>query len=50
MIPFGLDSSGSRQGPVARCCEDGNEPSESIKCGEFLDQQSDYQLLKDSEP
>jgi hypothetical protein len=27
----GLDSSGSGQGPVAGCCEHGNEPSGSIK-------------------
>jgi hypothetical protein len=33
----GLDSSGSRQGPVAGCCEHGNEPSGSIKGGEFFD-------------
>jgi hypothetical protein len=32
-----LDSSGSRQGPVTSCCEYGNEPSGSIKGGEFLD-------------
>jgi hypothetical protein len=33
----GLDSSGSGQGPVAGCCEHGNEPSDSIKGGGFLD-------------
>jgi hypothetical protein len=32
----GLDSSGSGQGPVAGCCENGNEPLDSIKSGEFL--------------
>jgi hypothetical protein len=32
----GLDSSGSGQGPVAGCCEHGNETSGSIKGGEFL--------------
>jgi hypothetical protein len=32
-----LDSSGSTQGPVAGSCEHGNEPSGSIKCGEFPD-------------
>jgi hypothetical protein len=37
----GLDSSGSGQGPVAGCCEHGNEPSGSIKGGEFLDQLSE---------
>ena len=26
-----------RIGQVAGCCECGNEPSGSIKCGEFLD-------------
>jgi len=36
-----MDSSGSGQGPVARCCEDGNEPSCSVKGEEFLDQMSD---------
>jgi hypothetical protein len=33
---FGLDSSGSGQGLVAGSCEHGNEPSGSIKGGEFL--------------
>jgi hypothetical protein len=33
----GLDSYGSGQGQVAGSCECGNEPSDSIKCGEFLD-------------
>jgi hypothetical protein len=32
-----MDLSGSRQGEVAGACECGNEPSRSIKCGEFLD-------------
>jgi hypothetical protein len=32
----GLDSSGSGQGPVAGSCEQGNEPSGSIKDAEFL--------------
>jgi hypothetical protein len=31
---------------VAGSCEHGNEPSESIKSGELLDNVSDYQLLK----
>jgi hypothetical protein len=35
---------------VAGCCEHGNEPSCSITGGEFLDQMSDHQLLKDSSP
>jgi hypothetical protein len=33
----GLDRSGSGQGQVAGCCEYGDEPSNSIKCGEFLE-------------
>jgi len=33
----GLDSSGSGQGLVGDSCEHGNEPSGSIKGGEFLD-------------
>jgi hypothetical protein len=33
----GLDSSGSGYGQVAGSCECGNEPSASIKCGEFLE-------------
>jgi len=32
---------------VACLCEDGNELWYSIKGGEFLDQLSDYQILKD---
>jgi len=32
-----LDSSGSGKGQVAGSCECGNEPSDSIKYGEFLD-------------
>jgi hypothetical protein len=35
---------------VAKSCEYGNEPSGSIKDEEFLDQLSDYQLLKNSAP
>lgn len=35
-----MDSASSEYG----FCEHGNEPSESIKCGEFLDILSDYQL------
>jgi hypothetical protein len=31
---------------VAGQCEHGNEPSGSMKPGEFLDQLSDFQLLK----
>jgi hypothetical protein len=33
----GLDSFGSGWGQVASSCEHGDEPSGSIKCGEFLD-------------
>jgi hypothetical protein len=33
----GLDQSGSGQGQVAGSCEYGDEPSGSIKCGEFLE-------------
>jgi hypothetical protein len=47
----GLDSTGAGYGPVAGSCEYGNEPSGSIKGGEFLDWLSDYELLKmDSAP
>ena len=36
---------------VADACECGNEPSGSVKCGEFLDQLQASQLLrKDSAP
>jgi hypothetical protein len=33
----GLDASGFGWGQVRSCCECGNEPSCSIKCGEFSD-------------
>ena len=36
-VGFGLDRASSGQGQVAGTCECGNEPSGSIKCGEFLD-------------
>jgi len=32
----GLDQAGSGYGQVAGTCKCGNEPSGSIKCGEFL--------------
>ena len=32
-----LDRSSSGYGQVAGCCEYGNEPSDSVKCGEFLE-------------
>jgi len=34
---LGLDGAGSGNGQVADICECGNEPSDSIKCGELLD-------------
>jgi hypothetical protein len=33
----GLDASDSRYGPVGGFCEHGNEASDSIKGGEYLD-------------
>jgi len=36
-----LDSSGSRYGLEASCCEQGDEPSCCIKGGKFLDKMSD---------
>jgi hypothetical protein len=42
----GLDASDAGQGPAAGFCEHGNEPSGSIKGWEFLDQLSNYKLLK----
>ena len=33
---YGLDRGGSGYGQVAGTCECSNEPSDSIKCGEFL--------------
>jgi hypothetical protein len=40
-----------RIGPVAVSCEHGNETSDSIKCGKFLDLLSDSQLpRKDCAP
>jgi hypothetical protein len=32
----GMDLSGTDQGQVAGCCENGNEPSVSVKGGEIL--------------
>ena len=46
MWGHGLDQAGSGQGQVAGTCECDNEPSGSIKCGEFLDQLKTGQLLK----
>jgi hypothetical protein len=36
-VGHGLDGSGSEYGQIMSTCECGNEPSGSIKCGEFLD-------------
>jgi hypothetical protein len=36
--------------PVAISCEYGNETSSSIKAGEFIEELSGYQLLKDFGP
>jgi hypothetical protein len=37
VVGYGLDRSGFGSGQVAISWECGNEPSGSIKCGEFLD-------------
>jgi hypothetical protein len=37
MWGYGLDPAGSEMGQVASSCEYGDEPSGSIKYGEFLD-------------
>jgi len=34
---YGLDGTDSGKGQVVGTCKCGNEPSCSIKCGEFLD-------------
>jgi len=36
-LGHGLDQAGLGKGQVAGTCKRGNEPSGSIKCGEFLD-------------
>jgi hypothetical protein len=41
-----LDSPGSGKGPVAGFCENGNEPSGSIKKQVFFDKLNVYQLSK----
>ena len=46
MWGFGMDRDGSGQGQVTGICDYGNEPSGSIKCGDFLDQLKTGQLLK----
>jgi len=45
---FRLDASGSGWGPVAGPFEYDNEPSGSIRNGEFLNYLSEYQLLKNN--
>jgi len=35
-VVCGLDQAGSGKGQVAATCECGDEPSGSIKCGEFF--------------
>jgi len=37
MWVYGLDWADSGYRQVADACECGNEPSRSVKCGEFLD-------------
>ena len=37
MWVYGLDCAGPGYRQVADACECGNEPSGSVKCGEFLD-------------
>jgi len=37
VVGYELDRAGSGYGEVAGTCECGNEPSGSMKCGEFLD-------------
>jgi hypothetical protein len=46
MDGLGLDSSGSRQGQMPGCCEDGNMVSGSTKCRQFVTYVSKYWLLK----
>ena len=50
MWVYGLDWAGPGQVQVTEACECGNEPSGSVKCGEFLDQLQTSQLLKKSAP
>jgi len=45
---YGVDSLGLEKGPVVGCCEHSNELSHSIRCMEFLEQLSNYQLISDS--
>jgi hypothetical protein len=41
-----VDSSGSGQGQVAGSCEHDNAPSDVIRNWEFLNQLTDYHLIK----
>ena len=51
MWVYGLDWAGPGYRQVTDACECGNEPSGSVKCGEFLDWLQTSQLLKkDSAP
>ena len=51
MQVYGLDWAGTGQRQVEDACECGDEPSGSVKCGEFLDQLQTSQLVKkDSAP
>jgi hypothetical protein len=50
MAWYGMNSSGSGQGPVEGFCEHGNEPCGSVKCWEILEQLNDWWLLKYSAP
>ena len=51
MWVYGLDWAVPGQRQLADACEFGNEPSGSVKCGEFLDYLQTSQLLKkDSAP
>jgi hypothetical protein len=43
---YGLDRSGLDEGPVEGSCEQGNEPSGSIKCSEVLQLLHNWYLLK----
>jgi hypothetical protein len=43
-----LDSSGLGNDPAAGSCENGNEPSGSIKGGKFLEWLSNWQRLKEA--
>jgi len=44
----GVDSLGLDKGPVVGCCEHSKELSGSVRCMEFLEQLSNYQLISDS--